>query len=209
VDRADRLRPCRLVQLRPARQPRTYQRRARLPELQHIWVGHHVPLGPGEDAVMRVKAFQSSRWVVWWDKNHLTTWTWLLVPMFDRTTQLLTRVRAHPLLASRCKCCLVVLTEVATSRSCASGCSASSVEPKGRRRSWCCMQDDQPFQVATGPYAAGNGARSAKPGPVGAQDARSVYGMQDRDSVTIMRRKVHKCQGRRLLVGRSPRGPAA
>lgn len=64
-----------------------------VPELQHIQVGDLVPLGPGEDAGMRVVDFAPHRWVVWGDKHHLTTWTWLLAPTPDQTTRLITRVR--------------------------------------------------------------------------------------------------------------------
>lgn len=66
-----------------------------IPELQHIEVGDLVPMGPGEDAGMRVKEIETGRWIVWWDKNHLTTWTWLLDPMPTGGTRLVTRVRSR------------------------------------------------------------------------------------------------------------------
>jgi hypothetical protein len=53
-----------------------------VPELQHMEVGDLVPLGPGKDSGMRVKDFETGRYMVWWDsKLHLTTWTWLLDPL--------------------------------------------------------------------------------------------------------------------------------
>ena len=84
-----------------------------VPALQHIEVGDLVPLGPGEDAGMRVKALESGRWVVWWDNNHLTTWSWLLDPMPDGRTRLLTRVRTRPSWRHPATVIWLVLTEVA------------------------------------------------------------------------------------------------
>jgi hypothetical protein len=66
-----------------------------VPELQHIAVGDLVPLGPGEDAGMRVEAYETCRWVVWGEKHGLTTWTWSLQPTPEGHTRLLTRVRAR------------------------------------------------------------------------------------------------------------------
>ena len=68
-----------------------------IPDLQHLEVGDLVPLGPGSDSGMRVKAFEPNRWLLWWDsKIRLTTWAWSLDPMSDGRTRLLTRVRARP-----------------------------------------------------------------------------------------------------------------
>jgi len=65
-------------------------------EFQHIEVGDLIPLGPGEDAGMRVKGFVVDRWILWWDKkNQLTTWAWALDPMPDGKTRLVTRVRSR------------------------------------------------------------------------------------------------------------------
>ena len=36
-----------------------------IPELQHTAVGDLVPMGPGEDAGMRVTAFEPHRWILW------------------------------------------------------------------------------------------------------------------------------------------------
>lgn len=67
-----------------------------IPELQHLHVGDLVPLGPGKNSGMRVKEFETGRWVVWWDeKLRLTSWTWQLTPMPDGTTRLVTRVRSR------------------------------------------------------------------------------------------------------------------
>ena len=67
-----------------------------VPDLQHMEVGDLVPLGPGKDSGLRVKDFETGRYMVWWDnKNHLTTWTWALDPMPTGGTRLVTRVRAR------------------------------------------------------------------------------------------------------------------
>src|SRR6476620_3776921 len=43
-----------------------------VPELQHIEVGDLIPLGPGENAGMRVKDFVPDQSILWWDeKNQL------------------------------------------------------------------------------------------------------------------------------------------
>jgi hypothetical protein len=82
-------------------------------ELQHIDVGDLVPLGPGEDAGMRVKGFEPNRWMVWWEKNQLTTWAWTLDPMPDGSTRLVTRVRARSSWRHPATAIWLLLTEVA------------------------------------------------------------------------------------------------
>jgi hypothetical protein len=67
-----------------------------VPELQHVQVGDLVPLGPGEDAGMRIIDFAPNRWVLWGEKHQLTTWSWLLEPTTHQTTRMITRVRAQP-----------------------------------------------------------------------------------------------------------------
>jgi hypothetical protein len=65
-------------------------------DLQRVEVGDLVPLGPGSDSGMRVKAFEPNRWMLWWDKElQLTTWAWALNGMPDGRTRLLTRVRTR------------------------------------------------------------------------------------------------------------------
>lgn len=67
-----------------------------VPDLQHMDVGDLVPLGPGKDSGMRVKDFETDRYMVWWDnRNRLTTWTWALNPLPAGGTRLVTRVRAR------------------------------------------------------------------------------------------------------------------
>jgi hypothetical protein len=66
-----------------------------VPKLQRMDVGDLVPMGPGEDAGMRVKDYEANRWMLWWDKNHLTTWAWMLDPIAQGGTRLVTRVRSR------------------------------------------------------------------------------------------------------------------
>ena len=66
-----------------------------VPKLQRMEVGDLVPMGPGEDVGMRVKDFETNRSMLWWDRNHLTTWTWMLDPPPEGSTRLITRVRSR------------------------------------------------------------------------------------------------------------------
>ncbi len=66
-----------------------------VPELQHIAVGDLVPLGPGEKSGFWVKEFEPNRWILWWDQKGDVSWLWLLDPMGDGRTRLITRVRVH------------------------------------------------------------------------------------------------------------------
>jgi hypothetical protein len=85
-----------------------------LPALQHVEIGDLVPLGPGSDSGMRVKAFEANRWLLWWDnKTKLTTWAWALDPTSNGQTRLITRVRARPSWRHPTTALWLVLTEVA------------------------------------------------------------------------------------------------
>jgi hypothetical protein len=66
-----------------------------IPELQHIEVGDLIPVGPAENAGMRIKAFEPNRWVLWSEPNQLTTWVWSLEPIPGGQTRLITRVRSR------------------------------------------------------------------------------------------------------------------
>jgi hypothetical protein len=85
-----------------------------VPELQHVEIGDLIPLGPGKDSGMRVKAFEPKRWILWWDnKNQLTTWAWALDPMPGGSTRLVTRVRSRSSWRHPTTAIWLVLTEVA------------------------------------------------------------------------------------------------
>ncbi len=65
------------------------------PDLQHLELDDLIPLGPGKNSGMRVKAFERNRWMLWWTgKDEQTSWAWGLYPMPDGGTRLVTRVRA-------------------------------------------------------------------------------------------------------------------
>jgi hypothetical protein len=83
-----------------------------VPELQHVEAGDLVPLGPGKDSGMRVKEYEPNRWMLWWEKHHLTTWVWVLDPMPDGT-RLVTRVRARPSWRHPTTAIWLILVEVA------------------------------------------------------------------------------------------------
>jgi hypothetical protein len=83
-------------------------------ELQHTEVGDLVPLGPGKDAGMRVKAFEPNRWILWWDeRKQLTTWAWSLDPMPEGGTRMVTRVRSRSSWHHPATAIWLILTEVA------------------------------------------------------------------------------------------------
>lgn len=85
-----------------------------VPDLQHLEVGDLVPLGPGKDSGMRIKAFEPNQWMLWWDmKIQLTTWAWAMYPMPDGRTRLVTRVRARPAWRHPTTAVWLGLTEVA------------------------------------------------------------------------------------------------
>jgi hypothetical protein len=66
-----------------------------VPKFQDLRVGDLIPMGPGENAGMRVKELNPNRSMVWWEDNHLTTWVWTLDPTPDGRTRLVTRVRSR------------------------------------------------------------------------------------------------------------------
>jgi hypothetical protein len=64
-----------------------------IPTLQHIEVGDWISMGgkATETTAMRVKAFEPNKWLLW---EHLgEQWVWVLRPVDERTTRLITRGR--------------------------------------------------------------------------------------------------------------------
>jgi hypothetical protein len=51
------------------------------------------PGNPTREAAFRVKAFEPNRWLLW-DKN-ASTWCWVLLPIDETHTRLISRVRAR------------------------------------------------------------------------------------------------------------------
>lgn len=73
-----------------------------IPQLQHLQVGDRIPMIAGEEVGPLVKELEPNRRMLWWDGKGEFTWEWLLEPLDDRTTRLLTRVQeTYPPLWSR------------------------------------------------------------------------------------------------------------
>jgi hypothetical protein len=64
-----------------------------LPEFQNLKVGDLVPLSPDGKQGFWVKELRPNQWMLWWDKQGEVSWLWLLDPIDDRHTRLITRVR--------------------------------------------------------------------------------------------------------------------
>jgi hypothetical protein len=64
-----------------------------LPEFQHLAPGDLVPMNPSGTYGIRVRALEPPRWMLWADDAGSATWTWVLDPVDEATTRLLTRVR--------------------------------------------------------------------------------------------------------------------
>jgi hypothetical protein len=72
------------------------------PELQNLRIGDRIPMIAGQDVGPVVKELEPHRRMLWWDGQGEFTWEWLLDPIDDRTTRLVTRVQeAYPPLWSR------------------------------------------------------------------------------------------------------------
>lgn len=72
------------------------------PELQNLRVGDRIPMIAGEEVGPVVKELEPNRRMLWWDGEGEFTWEWLLEPLDDRMTRLLTRVQeTYPPLWSR------------------------------------------------------------------------------------------------------------
>jgi hypothetical protein len=73
-----------------------------IPQLQHLQVGDRIPMIAGEEVGPIVKELEPNRRMLWWDGKGDFTWEWLLEPVDDQTTRLLTRVQEiYPPLWSR------------------------------------------------------------------------------------------------------------
>ena len=64
-----------------------------LPELQNLKPGDLIPMSPDGKFGLFVKDFELNKWMLWWDKEGDTSWLWLLNPINERQTRLITRVR--------------------------------------------------------------------------------------------------------------------
>jgi hypothetical protein len=93
LDRPDRHRAGRLLQLRPVRQWRAAQRRPHPAGAAGTQVDDWVPMSSrvSETTAFRVKAFERDRWLLW-AKPH-STWAWTLTPLEGGRTRLVTRLK--------------------------------------------------------------------------------------------------------------------
>lgn len=67
-----------------------------IPELQALEVGQWVPMGPGEpndQTAFRVHSFEPQQWLLWSKPD--STWVWMLRPLPDGRTRLVTRVHTR------------------------------------------------------------------------------------------------------------------
>ncbi|MCU1458441.1 MAG: hypothetical protein JWL73_2533 [Actinomycetia bacterium] len=66
-----------------------------VPELQHLAVGHWVPMSPlppTDRTALKVHSFEVDEWLLWTKPD--STWVWRLTPTASGGTRLVTRVRA-------------------------------------------------------------------------------------------------------------------
>jgi hypothetical protein len=64
-----------------------------VPELQRLEVGDRIPMLAGKEIGPWVKELEPDRRMLWWDGKGEFTWEWLLEPVDDRTTRLISRVQ--------------------------------------------------------------------------------------------------------------------
>jgi hypothetical protein len=66
-----------------------------LPEFQGLKIGDLVPLSPDGKQGFWVKALQPRQWMLWTDKIVEASWLWVLDPIDEEHTRLITRVRVR------------------------------------------------------------------------------------------------------------------
>lgn len=64
-----------------------------IPEWQNLQVGDLIPMSPNGKQGLTVWSFKPHEWMVWRDDQGHTSWLWLLDPVDEQTTRLITRVR--------------------------------------------------------------------------------------------------------------------
>ena len=64
-----------------------------MPDFQTIELDYFVPFTPDQKNGMWVKAFQENEHILWWDKKGKATWLWVLEPLANGRTRLITRLR--------------------------------------------------------------------------------------------------------------------
>jgi hypothetical protein len=72
------------------------------PELQDLQVGDRIPMIAGQEVGPVVKELEPDHRMLWWDGHGEFTWEWVLAPLDDQTTRLVSRIQeAYPPLWSR------------------------------------------------------------------------------------------------------------
>jgi len=66
-----------------------------IPEFQRIEAGDFIPFTPDGKNGMWVKAFETNRWILWWDKKGQATWLWWLEPIDQNQARMITRLRTR------------------------------------------------------------------------------------------------------------------
>ncbi len=66
-----------------------------IPALQHMDVDDFVPMTPDGKNGMWVKACDTDKYMLWWDKKDKSTWLWRLEPIDEFQTRLITRLRVR------------------------------------------------------------------------------------------------------------------
>jgi len=64
-----------------------------IPELQQIYAGQIIPMSPDGKYGIYVKDFRENEWILWNDKEGVTTWFWGIYPVGENHTRLVTRIR--------------------------------------------------------------------------------------------------------------------
>jgi hypothetical protein len=64
-----------------------------IPELQQLEVGDLIPISPNGQYGLKVWSFKPHEWMVWVDDQAHTSWLWLLDPIDEGSTRLITRIR--------------------------------------------------------------------------------------------------------------------
>ena len=65
-------------------------------DLQDVQVGTWIPMAPGKpsrETAFQVRAFETNQWMLW--EKEASTWCWVLRPLDDLCTRLISRVRCH------------------------------------------------------------------------------------------------------------------
>jgi hypothetical protein len=64
-----------------------------LPEYQNPQPGNLVPMSPGGNMGLYIKALNPPFWMLWWDQKGHVSWLWNMTPINEQETRLITRVR--------------------------------------------------------------------------------------------------------------------